>query len=107
MLAKNHAIIGSFENDVCGIELATREKKKSHRRKSEISFLKHTASLTLIAKATLQKRKMAMVLMGELGARCVYNLHKINLFYAKIMIPPHPDFSRQMVSKYMYYVSVF
>lgn len=106
MLAKNHAIIGSFENDVCGIELATREKK-SHRRKSEISFLKHTASLTLIAKATLQKRKMAMVLMGELGARCVYNLHKINLFYAKIMIPPHPDFSRQMVSKYMYYVSVF
>lgn len=30
--------------------------------------------------------------MGKLGARCVYNLHKINLFYAKIMIPPHPDF---------------
>lgn len=48
-----------------------------------------------------------MVLMGKLGARSVYNLHKINLFYAKIMIPPHPNFSRQMVSKCAYYVSVF
>jgi len=27
MLAKNHAIICSFEIDVCGTELATRERK--------------------------------------------------------------------------------
>jgi len=47
-----------------------------------------------------------MVLMGKLGARCAYDLHKINLFYAKIMIPPHPDFNWQTVSKYAYYVSV-
>lgn len=28
--------------------------------------------------------------MEKLGARCVNNLHKINLFCAKITIPPHP-----------------
>lgn len=33
---------------------------------------------------------MATVLMEKLGARCVNNLHKINLFCAKITIPPHP-----------------
>lgn len=55
MLAKNHTIIGSFEIDVCGTEVATRERKL--RRKSEISFLKHIASLTSTAEATLQKEK--------------------------------------------------
>lgn len=106
MLVKNDTIIGSFEIDVCGIELANK-RKQTHRRKSEISFLKHTASLALTAEATLQKRKMAVVFMGKQGARCAYNLPQINLFYAKITIPPPPDFSRQMVSKYVYYVSVF
>ena len=101
MLVKNDTIIGSFEIDVCGIELANK-RKQTHRRKSEISFLKYTASLALIAEATLQKRKMAMVLMGKQSARCAYNLPQTNLFYAKITIPPPPDSSRQMVSKYIY-----
>lgn len=92
MLAKNHAMIGSFAMDVCGIVLAIR-RKKSHRRKSEVRFPKHTELLTLTAEATLQKGKIAIVLMEKLGARCVNNLHKINLFQAEIMIPPHPDFS--------------
>lgn len=48
-----------------------------------------------------------MLLMEKLGARCVNNLHKINTFYVKTMTPPCLDFSLQMVSKYVYYFSVF
>lgn len=43
----------------------------------------------------------------KLGARCVNNVLKTNPFHANIMIPPHPDFSLQMLSKYIRYASVF
>lgn len=56
LLANNHMIIGSFEIDVCVIELAIGERKSTEGNQ-EISFLKLIASLTLIAEATLQEKK--------------------------------------------------
>lgn len=84
VMAKHHTMVSAVRNR-CLRHRAGYERGSSQEIRNELSEACSTADLD--SGRYFTKRENSSEQMEKVGARGVNNLHKINPFYSKVMIP--------------------